>query len=167
MDSPLFSGGIMAAYSVISACIIAALNDAGVDATYSRGAASGIRNEACFHTATRYEVLIDGRKLVGSAQRRLKRAFIQHGSILIDTDDALNQRVFGRSISGKMAGVREFSMVATAALKELLVERFAQGLDASFKVSGLTGDEKKTSEALAGSCLIYPGERAEKCAARA
>ncbi|MBI2399825.1 MAG: lipoate--protein ligase family protein, partial [Deltaproteobacteria bacterium] len=49
MDSPLFSGGVMAAYSVISSCIISALNDAGVEATYSRGAASGDRSAACFH----------------------------------------------------------------------------------------------------------------------
>jgi lipoate-protein ligase A len=167
MDNPLFSGGIMAAYSVISACIIAALNDAGVDATYSRGSVSGIRNEACFHAATRYEVLVGGRKLVGSAQRRLKRAFIQHGSILMDTDDELNQRVFGRSLSGKMAGVSEFSGVVTAKLKELLVERFAQGFDASFKVTGLTVEEKRDSDDGAGSCLIYPGAFAEKSAARA
>lgn len=160
MDSPLFSGGIMAAYSVISACIISALNDAGVNATYSRGAASGDRSEACFHTPSRYEVLINGRKLVGSAQRRLKRAFIQHGSILMDTDDELNYRVFGAGISGRMAGVSEFSPVKPERLKELLVERFARGFGVSFKPSGLTGAEMKASEAFAGKCLVASGEKA-------
>lgn len=160
MGSPLFSGGIMSAYSVISSCIIAALNDAGVEATYSRGAASGDRSEACFHTPSRYEVLIHGRKLVGSAQRRLKRAFIQHGSILMDTDDELNYRVFGKSVSGKMAGVSEFSSVRPEKLKELLVERFARGFGVSFKVGGLKCEELKASEALAGKCLVAPGEKA-------
>ncbi|MBI2400417.1 MAG: lipoate--protein ligase family protein, partial [Deltaproteobacteria bacterium] len=123
---------------------------------YSRGSASGDRSEACFHTPARYEVLINGRKLVGSAQRRLKRAFIQHGSILMDTDDDLNYRVFGKTISGKMAGVREFSQVSVDRLKELLVERFAQGLGVSFKVRGLNAEETMASEALAPSCLILP-----------
>lgn len=167
MDSPLFSGGIMAAYSVISACIISALKDAGVEASYSRGSSAGDRSEACFHTPSRYEVLIKGRKLVGSAQRRLKRAFIQHGSILMDTDDELNYRVFGRSISGKMAGVCEFSAVGPERLRELLVERFAQGFGVSFKASGLTVDELKASVALADKCLITPAVSGEKTAARA
>lgn len=167
MDSPLFSGGIMSAYSVISSCIIAALTDAGVEATYSRGSASGHRSEACFHTPSRYEVLINGRKLVGSAQRRLKRAFIQHGSILMDTDDELNHLVFGRTVSGKMAGVREFSPVSVERLKELLVERFARGFGVSFKVSGLNGEEVKASEAFAEKCLIAPAAPGEKAAARA
>lgn len=164
MDSPLFSGGIMAAYSVISSCIIAALNDAGVEATYSRGSSACHRSEACFHTPSRYEVLINGRKLVGSAQRRLKRAFIQHGSILMDIDDELNYRVFGTSISGKMAGVSEFSPVRPERLKELLVQRFAQGFGVSFKNSALTSVEMKASEALSGKCLVASGE---KTAARA
>ena len=167
MDSPLFSGGIMAAYCVISACIISALNDAGVDATYSRGSTSGDRSEACFHTPSRYEVLINGRKLVGSAQRRLKRAFIQHGSILMDTDDELNCQVFGRSVSGKMAGVSEFSPVGAERLKELLVERFAQGFGVSFKGCGLTNEELKASLALADKCLVTPAVSGEKTAARA
>lgn len=164
IDSPLFSGGIMAAYCVISSCIIAALKEAGVGATYSRGSSAGDRSEACFHTPSRYEVLINGRKLVGSAQRRLKKAFIQHGSILMDTDDELNCRVFGASISGKMAGVSEFSPVRPERLKQLLVERFAQGFGVSFKNSALTSAEMKASEALAGKCLVAPGE---KTAARA
>jgi len=164
MDSPLFSGGIMAAYSVISRCIIAALKDAGVDAAYSRGSSGGDRSEACFHAPSRYEVLIEGRKLVGSAQRRLKRAFIQHGSILMGTDDELNERVFGRSISGKMAGISEFSPVSAGRFRELLVDRFTQGLGVSFKISGLTCEERKASEALARSCLIYAGASGEKAA---
>ena len=101
IDSPLFSGGIMSAYSAISACIIAALKDAGVEADYSRGALEGKRSEACFYSPSRYEVLVNGRKLVGSAQRRLKRAFLQHGSILMAIDEELNHRVFGESISGQ------------------------------------------------------------------
>jgi lipoate-protein ligase A len=164
LSDPLFSGGIMAAYSVISSCIIAALNDAGVDASYSRGTAAGERNEACFHSPSRYEVLVDGRKLVGSAQRRLKRAFIQHGSILMGTDAELNSRVFGKPLSMKMAGVSEFSSVSRQRLTALLVERFAQGLGATFKASGLTADEMKVSAKAAPSCLVYPAGTGEMSA---
>ena len=39
---------------------------------------------ACFASLNQFEILVDGRKLVGSAQKRTKKGFIQHGSILID-----------------------------------------------------------------------------------
>ncbi len=40
---------------------------------------------SCFSAAALHEIVIDGRKLVGSAQRRLPGAVLQHGSILIGT----------------------------------------------------------------------------------
>ena len=39
------------------------------------------RKSPCFVVPSRYELLYSGRKLVGSAQRRAKRSFLQHGSI--------------------------------------------------------------------------------------
>ena len=166
MDSSLFSGGIMAAYSVISRCIIAALKDAGIEADYSRGTSVGDRSEACFNSPSRYEVLINGRKLVGSAQRRLKRAFIQHGSILMDIDEELNQRVFGRGVSSRMAGVSEFSAATRAELTGSLADRFAEGLGAEFSLSGLTEEEAKARDALAASSIVVPASGIEKAAAR-
>lgn len=165
IEDPLFSGGIMGAYSVISGCIIAALAGAGVSACYSRGSSSAEpRSEACFQTPSRYEVLIDGRKLVGSAQRRLRRAFIQHGSILMATDNELNRSVFGGSLSGRMAGVSEFSPVSAEALKGLLAEKFAEGFGVSPEASGLSANESAMCAALRPSCLVYPGNIMEKSA---
>jgi lipoate-protein ligase A len=40
----------------------------------------------CFARTGRYEIEVAGRKLVGSAQRRHGRAFLQHGSILLGVD---------------------------------------------------------------------------------
>lgn len=40
----------------------------------------------CFVTTSRYELLCQGRKIAGSAQRRLRRAFLQHGSIPLSID---------------------------------------------------------------------------------
>lgn len=154
VEHPLFSGGIMGAYSAISRCIIAALKDAGVEAVWSPGSAGRERNEACFHSPSRYEVLIDGRKLVGSAQRRLKRAFLQHGSILMTTDEELNERVFGKSLAGKMAGVSEFSTATREELKGFLVKGFTEGLDARFSERPLTPREEAMKDSLASSCLL-------------
>jgi lipoate-protein ligase A len=40
----------------------------------------------CFARTGRYELEIGGRKLVGSAQRRRGRCFLQHGSVLLGVD---------------------------------------------------------------------------------
>ncbi len=40
----------------------------------------------CFASASRHELLVEGRKIAGSAQRRLRRSFLQHGSIPLEID---------------------------------------------------------------------------------
>ena len=44
---------------------------------------------ACFAATNHHELLFQGRKLVGSAQRRTQNAFLQHGSIPILFDERL------------------------------------------------------------------------------
>ena len=41
---------------------------------------------ACFDSASWYEVVIEGKKIVGSAQTRKEGILLQHGSILLDLD---------------------------------------------------------------------------------
>jgi lipoate-protein ligase A len=38
-------------------------------------------SKPCFSSSIKYEIKVDGKKLIGSAQRRFKASFIQHGSI--------------------------------------------------------------------------------------
>ena len=49
---------------------------------------------ACFLLPEMPAVLVGGRKLVGSAQRRWDRCLLQHGSILLDFDPDLHQAIF-------------------------------------------------------------------------
>ena len=39
-------------------------------------------SSVCFSSTSTYEVVVNGKKLVGSAQKRLKDSVLQHGSIL-------------------------------------------------------------------------------------
>jgi lipoate-protein ligase A len=47
------------------------------------GTGAGALAAACFAVAYGHELVYAGRKICGSAQRRLTRAFLQHGSILL------------------------------------------------------------------------------------
>ncbi|RPJ82368.1 MAG: lipoate--protein ligase family protein, partial [Acidobacteria bacterium] len=51
----------------------------------------------CFASASRHELLVRGRKIAGSAQRRLRRSFLQHGSIPLELNIPLMARALGVS----------------------------------------------------------------------
>lgn len=140
----VFSGGITGAYGIISKIIVAALKDVGIDACFSpmdRGA-NGPRSSACFHSPSRYEILVEGKKLVGSSQRRYKDIFLQHGSILFDVDTGLNARIFEDALLDKMVWIKALKAVDMEDFTKVLTRRMAEGLNASFDVEGLTASER-------------------------
>ena len=82
-------GSLRIAYHAIHATLVVALRSLGVDATialHHPPPSSTILHHpgSCFSAAAPGEVLVAGRKLVGSAQVRKRSAFLQHGSILLD-----------------------------------------------------------------------------------
>ena len=88
-DDPLLGGSIQESYRKISACLVAGLRLLGVAAEFEprRTPATSPRGEGltspCFSSTTQYEVTLDGRKIIGSAQRRLGDVLLQHGSLLL------------------------------------------------------------------------------------
>lgn len=73
--------------------------------------------EPCFVSPSRYELVSHGCKITGSAQRRLKRSFLQHGSIPLEIDyevmaaalGAAEHCLRGTAISVSQAAGREVS----------------------------------------------------------
>ena len=82
-------GGLRNAYHAVHASLAEALRSLGVDATlalHHPPPSSPIPHQpvSCFAVPAAGEILVAGRKLVGSAQVRKRSAFLQHGSILLD-----------------------------------------------------------------------------------
>ncbi|MDX9759049.1 MAG: lipoate--protein ligase family protein [Bacteroidota bacterium] len=81
--------GIMEVYRLISEALTAGLQllVPDIDIAKSQPNFQKLYKEAgsipCFSSSARYEIEFGGRKLVGSAQRRIGSAVLQHGSILI------------------------------------------------------------------------------------
>lgn len=77
--------GLRESYRYIAQALIAAFREFGVTAAlHLEGLDRHSRTGACFDAPSWYELTVDGRKLVGSAQYRKDSAFLQHGSILLD-----------------------------------------------------------------------------------
>ncbi len=74
-------------YRVVHEVIQHALEGLGIHAEFCRSTLSRSQGEAssssvsCFTASAKYELQVDGRKLVGSAQRRSRNVLLQHGSL--------------------------------------------------------------------------------------
>jgi lipoate-protein ligase A len=106
-DAPLFPPDVHGSYTVIAAGLLAGLRNLGIPAEIvSRSGQHAAlvdkddKNPACFSSPSWHEIVVHGKKIVGSAQRRLSNAFLQHGSILISYDQALEAEVIAGSGSG-------------------------------------------------------------------
>jgi lipoate-protein ligase A len=91
---PEWGGGLHEAYGRVSRLVLASLAALGVPARLVARHGSGVVPErpgapprrgaaACFASTARHEVELDGKKLVGSAQRRTAHALLQQGSVLL------------------------------------------------------------------------------------
>lgn len=85
---PLFSGGIKKTFYAIAQGLLGSLERLGISAeihTPMRDSAlSRERSAFCINSLSWYEIAVDGKKLVGSAQKRWPDYFLQHGSILLE-----------------------------------------------------------------------------------
>lgn len=90
-------GPLPAAYRTIHQTLRRALADLGADATLApsppRGRQHRLDAGACFAQPVGGEIMVGGRKVVGSAQMRRGNVFLQHGSILLDDDQRMVARV--------------------------------------------------------------------------
>jgi lipoate-protein ligase A len=94
-DIAVFTSALVDSYRLISAGLIRGLEKMGIraklaaspPASYARG------NMPCFAHPARDEIEVDGRKIVGSAQRRMAGRFLQHGSIPLQDDEGLLKRI--------------------------------------------------------------------------
>lgn len=100
IDNPLFPPGVLATYKTIATCLVTGLRELGVPAELvTRGSRHAelvntrAKNAACFSSPSWYELVVNHRKLIGSAQRRLSNAFLQHGSLLLEYDPCLEAEV--------------------------------------------------------------------------
>lgn len=158
---PRDSRGVLSDYRWISHCFLLALKRLGVQATLSRGAP---RNEeeggVCFLSPARYELTVDGRKLMGSAQRRFRGALLQHGSLLIEIDHSLWISVFPEAgdLEGRATALKW--LLGRAPPWEELVAAVREGVEegahVQLEAGRLTAQEGSLVEDLAAKQYATP-----------
>jgi lipoyl(octanoyl) transferase len=81
-------GGPRATYMTVNRALVAALQELGVRAAIAPASSRAQFGTVlpCFAEAAEGEVVVTGKKLVGSAQRYERRTLLQHGSVLLAND---------------------------------------------------------------------------------
>jgi len=114
-DASCFGDTIYGNYRRVSEALCRGYNRLGIPAvlapdTRKIPAVSGA-DPPCFLSPSRFELMAGGRKIAGSAQRRVRRSFLQHGSMPI----TCNREVLARAtrsdaawLEQEMAGAAEF-----------------------------------------------------------
>ena len=91
---PSFAHGMRKTLRVIGNALLSGLEELGVCGAVlndreNNSANGSLVSPACFASLNNFEILVEGKKLAGSAQKRTRKAFLQHGSILFNFDAGL------------------------------------------------------------------------------
>jgi lipoyl(octanoyl) transferase len=157
--------GIVPSYHRLSLALQAGLRDLGVPATLAPAAvtpAGGDQGPVCFDRPSSHEILLEGRKLVGSAQVRRGGALLQHGSIVIEPridallqclrlDEADRGPAARQRLANAVAGLAEIHDLDPSRLSEALAAAFGRQFGVRLIPGRLRGDELEAAAWLARS----------------
>jgi lipoate-protein ligase A len=125
----------LALYEQVHASVIDALSGFGIrgDLVGREGIPDSSHRFLCFERRSPGDLVVGDTKICGSAQRRLGRAILQHGSILLARSP----------LAPELAGIAEVAgkRLDDAELAQILLERLADRLDLAIQPSQLDQSE--------------------------
>lgn len=159
-------GGVLPSYYRLSLALQEGLRRLRVAATLapeSTARPSIEHGPVCFDRPSVHEILLDGRKLVGSAQMRRGGGLLQHGSILIEprlekmraclrlTEEPTVSSAGGRweRFEDGVAGLAEVGVSDPAQIADAIASAFTARFGVPLVKGRLGGDELAAAEALA------------------
>ncbi|MBO8163168.1 MAG: lipoate--protein ligase family protein [Brevibacillus sp.] len=165
---PKMPGSVTEAYKVISMGLLHGFQQLGLKAEMvslateeEKAKYSSPGSSACFDSPSWYELVVEGKKVAGSAQTRQKGVILQHGSILLDMDVDLlfsllrfpSERVKQRMVESfrqKAVTINEVrsTPVSLDQAIEAFKQGFASGLDVQLVTQSLTDEEMALAEEL-------------------
>ncbi|MDI9230231.1 lipoate--protein ligase family protein [Staphylococcus caprae] len=150
---PNMPSTITEAYRVISQGLLEGFKNLGFETYFAvprskeeREKLKQPRSSVCFDAPSWYELVVEGRKIAGSAQTRQKGVILQHGSILqdIDIDELFDMFIFKNDrLKAKMkeAFVEKAVAINDISEKHITLEEMEQAFEEGFN-TGLNIDFK-------------------------
>lgn len=160
---PLMEGTVLESYNRIAVGLVAACHSLGLPVSMEEHAppAEAAKGAVCFEVPSAYEIVLDGKKLIGSAQARKREGILQHGSLPLhgDLTRILQGLSFADESSRENGAARLLNRATTAerylgrvidweTAAQALVMAFEQELGLVFERGQLSGSEKARAEEL-------------------
>jgi len=155
-DEPVLSGGVLESYNRLAQALLHAVQSLSVPVEmkeHEDGHTQQNLNPVCFEVPSTYEITVDGKKLIGSAQARKKEGVLQHGSLPLTGDltricDAL---VFADEASRRQAKERLLARATTvesvlggSVAWETAARAFVRGFEAELGIRFEPGEMSKS-----------------------
>lgn len=120
-DNAKVAGSILEAYLAISGGLVEGLAELGITAELAAGTKPGaVASAVCFEAPSMYELVVGGKKLVGSAQTRRSGCLLQHGSILIELDPDLLFSIFNYDTEESRNQAKKLFLAKATCIKDIL-----------------------------------------------
>ena len=172
----LFPGSIQGNYAVIAGLLKEAIEEFGIAVEMASGKRGGFsdgtrdfRYNACFNSPSIHELVVDGRKITGSAQMRRQGFFLQHGSIPVEMDLRLAVQALTPGhvkslnkgeelLSRKVGWLNRFSSrpVSIPMLRDKIIAAFCRRLGKPFSQDNFSSQELARAEVMRESKYDHP-----------
>ena len=91
VEEPAFAGGVLESYNHLAQALLHAIHELGLPVEMKEHVLTGEPagqnlNPVCFEVPSTYEITVQDKKLIGSAQARKKEGVLQHGSLPLTGD---------------------------------------------------------------------------------
>ncbi len=169
LNTDLFGNSVLDCYRVISEILQKTLLQLGLPAQLvpgkPRGGIHNAMKAVCFSAPSQYELVVDGRKVAGSAQKRHGQAFLQHGSIPVEMDlELLSQTLktdaknSSTDLSDSIGWLNQWSEqpIVISEVEKLLTDAFSTHLQINWLTSEPTAMEIRAAERMSAEKFGHP-----------
>lgn len=171
LTEPRVEGSVLESYNRLAGALLRAVQSLEVPVEMKEGKTDngGIPNPVCFEVPSTYEITVDGKKLIGSAQARKKEGVLQHGSLpltgdltricqaLVFEDESAREnaakRLLERATTVESALGREVGWETAA---QAFVRAFEAQLGLSFERGELSESESRRADELVNEKYDHP-----------
>lgn len=89
---------VISSYKEISEALVLGFADLGIELGFPEYKRVSVQSGYCMNLSTGADLSYEGKKFIGSAQARKRGYILQHGSILLDYDKELLEKIFGEKL---------------------------------------------------------------------
>jgi lipoate-protein ligase A len=170
-NEPRVEGSVLESYNRLAQALLLAVKELEIPVEMKEGKAneSATPNPVCFEVPSTYEITVNGKKLIGSAQARKKEGVLQHGSLPLTGDltricqalvfenesarEEASKRLLERATTVESALGAEISWEKA---KQAFIHAFETQLGLSFESGDLSESESKRAEELVKEKYAHP-----------